>query len=57
MFEFSVDKSALLLLTKAVDFYLEKWPGGHPQEQESLRDLKYELHKAVFEISFIKDED
>ena len=55
-FNFQVDKPSLLILVKAVDFYLEKWPGGPPEEQEAIQEIKYELHRAVFEMNYNDDD-
>ncbi len=35
---------------KAVTFYLDKWPGGDPQEQVSLLAMRTELDKALLEL-------
>ena len=56
-FNFQVDKPSLLLIVQAVDFYLEKWPGGHPEEQMALKEIKYELHRAVFEMTYTSDDE
>ena len=56
LFTIQVDKTALMLLSKSVDLYLERWPGGSPVEQESIRNMKYELHKALLEMSFLDKE-
>ena len=56
-FNFQVDKPSLLLVVQAVDFYLEKWPGGDPEEQRALQEIKYELHRAVFEMTYTADDD
>ena len=51
-----VDKGALLILNRAVNRYLEKWPGGHPVEQENIRNIKLELDRAVLQMSFLSDD-
>ena len=53
IFTIEVDKGGLLILVKAVDLFLERWPGGSPVEQESVRNMKMELHKALLEMSFL----
>ena len=38
LFNFQVDASALKILVKALDRYVEKWPGGKPSEQEEIKN-------------------
>ena len=52
-FKFEVNKTSLLLLNKAVNKYLEKWPGGSPVEQESIRAMKLELDRALICLSYM----
>ena len=54
LFNFQVDASALKILVKALDKYVEKWPGGHPDEQEKLKKMQSELHKAYLELKFLE---
>ena len=54
LFNFQVDSSALKILVKALDKYIEKWPGGHPAEQEKLKKMQSELHKAYLELTFLE---
>ena len=58
LFNFSVDASALKILVKALDRYVEKWPGGRAAEQEELKRIKLkrqsELHKAYLELTFLE---
>ena len=57
-FTIEVNKSALLLMNRAVAKYLEKWPGGSPVEQESIRNMKLELDRAVLQMSYLsKDKE
>ena len=53
-FNFQVDASALKILVKALDRYIEKWPGGKPAEQEELKRIQSELHKAYPELTFLE---
>ena len=46
LFNFQVDASSLKILVKALDRYIEKWPGGKPADQEELKRIQSELHKA-----------
>jgi len=55
-FNFQVDQSALRILVKCVDRYLEEWPGGKPSEQEAIKNMLVELKKASLELQFIEDE-
>ncbi len=53
LFNFQIDASALKVLVKALDKYVEKWPGGHAAEQEKLKKMQSELHKAYLELTFL----
>ena len=54
LFNFQVDASALKILVKALDCYIEKWPGGKASEQEELKTIQSELHKAYLELTFLE---
>lgn len=54
LFNFNIDKSALSLLVKAVEQYVEKWPGGDAFEQEYAKDILTELRKAHLELRFLE---
>ena len=54
LFNFQVDASALKILVKALDRYVEKWPGGNPSEQEEIKKIQSELHKAYLELTFLE---
>ena len=54
LFNFQVDASALKILVKALDKYVEKWPGGKPADQEELKKIQSELHKAYLELTFLE---
>ncbi len=54
LFNFQVDASALKILVKALDRYIEKWPGGKAAEQEELKRIQSELHKAYLELTFLE---
>jgi len=53
LFNFQVDVSALKILVKALDRYIEKWPGGKAEEQEEIKRIQSELHKAYLELKFL----
>ena len=42
-------KDGLALVYRSVCFHLEKWPGGNPQEQEALIQLKDNLFRIILE--------
>ena len=54
IFNFQVDGGALKVLVKALDRYIEKWPGGKASEQEELKRIQSELHKAYLELTFLE---
>ena len=47
-----VTKEGLALMYKSVCFHLEKWPGGHPLEQEGLVQMKDNLLRIMLEQQF-----
>jgi hypothetical protein len=49
-----INEAAARLLLKSVDFRIEKWPGGDPQEQEGLHALQTRLRGAVLEYQMRK---
>ena len=55
LFNFQVDGAALKLLVKSVRHYLEKWPGGNPEDQVAIQNMLLELNKAHLELQFIED--
>ena len=54
-FNFEVNGEALVYLCRAMDQYVEKWPGGHPVEQEIIKNIQFNLHKASLEYRILKD--
>lgn len=54
LFNFRIDKPTLNLLVRAVDKYLETWPGGDPTEQEKYKEMQTELRKAALELRFLE---
>jgi hypothetical protein len=52
-FNFEVDQNALRYICKAFDKYVEKWPGGHPNEQEELKKIQLGLHKALLDLQLL----
>lgn len=47
-----LNETATKLLLRAVNKYIEKWPGGNPIEQTSLLDIQRSLQAAVLEYNF-----
>ena len=50
---FEVNGDALRYLQKAMDKYIEKWPGGSPKEQDQLKEIKLGLDKAMLDYQMI----
>ena len=53
-FTFDMDARALRFISKAVDKYVEKWPGGRPEEQEALKEIQLGLHKALLDLQLME---
>ena len=51
-YEIRVNDAYIELMHKAVSFYLDKWPGGDPEEQQALMVLKAQLDKLKLEVLF-----
>ena len=43
------------VLYRSVCFHLDKWPGGHPGEQERLFAMKDFLYRMILEYKFQMD--
>ena len=54
LFNFQVDGAALKLLVKGMRHYLEKWPGGEPQDQIAIQNMLLELNKAHLELTLLE---
>lgn len=52
-FHFEMNSDALRYISKAFDRYVEKWPGGRPEEQEMLKEIQLDLHKALLDLQLI----
>tara|TARA_R100000030_G_scaffold29270_4_gene21651 strand:- start:526 stop:726 length:201 start_codon:yes stop_codon:yes gene_type:complete len=48
-YSLDISKDGLALMYKSVCFHLEKWPGGHPGEQEALVQMKDNLFRIILE--------
>ena len=55
-FNFEVDGHALHYLCRAMDKYVEKWPGGHPDEQVILKHIQFNLKKALLDYQLLNQE-
>ena len=55
-FNFELNGEALHYLSRAMDKYVEKWPGGHPAEQEKLKNIQLGLHAAMLDYQLIAQE-
>ena len=51
-YELKVNEVYVELVHKAVEFYLDKWPGGDPDEQVALMTLMKQLDKLKLEVLF-----
>lgn len=52
----NLDQAAVNLLLFAVNFTLEKWPGGDPTEQEGLMLMRSNLFRMNLEFQMKSDE-
>lgn len=50
MLQANLDLTAVNLLLHSVRFTLERWPGGHPDEQESLVRVRDVLFRMQLEL-------
>ena len=47
--DMSITKDGLALMYRSVCFHIDKWPGGHPEEQEALYRMKDNLFRIILE--------
>ena len=54
-FAFELEYSSVKQIFQSLCFHLDKWPGNNidPDEQERLRDLKYNFYKLMIENQYI----
>ena len=50
-FNFEVNGEALHYLSKAMDDYVERWPGGDAAEQEKLKHIQLGLRQAMLDYT------
>ena len=55
LFTFEMNSDALRYISKAFDKYVEKWPGGKPEEQEKLKEIQLGLHKALLDLQMMSE--
>jgi|TARA_Y100000289_G_scaffold11971_1_gene11086 hypothetical protein len=55
-FNFEVDGDALKYIVRAMDKYIEKWPGGDPEEQDKLKLVQLSLRKALLDYQILNDD-
>ena len=55
VFIFEMNATALRFISRAIDKYVEKWPGGSPKEQEELKEIQLDLHKALLDLQMMDD--
>ena len=55
-FNFEVDGDALRYICRAMDKYVEKWPGGCADEQEKLKHVQLGLRKALLDYQLLYDD-
>ena len=56
-FNFEVNGKALYYINRAMDKYIEKWPGGNPEEQETLKTIQLGLRQAMLDWQMIKQNE
>jgi len=54
LFNFQIDKPSMALIVKAVDKFVEEWPGGDPKEQDAAKNIQLELRKAHLELKMLE---
>lgn len=55
MLDATLDIRAVKTLLNAVSFHLDKWPGGDPQEQANLFEMRDFLFRMHLELSVSTD--
>ena len=49
MYDITLTTDAAVIIRDALRVYKERWPGGDPEEQESIRFLEMQFTKIVLE--------
>jgi len=50
--EMDLDINDVYLLYNSIKFHYEKWPGGHPDEQERLKFMRDFLYRIILQYKF-----
>jgi len=50
--EMDLDINDVYLLYNSVSFHIEKWTGGHPDEQERLKFMRDFLYRIILQYKF-----
>jgi hypothetical protein len=40
------------MIHKSLSFHYEKWPGGHPDEQEDIKMMRDNFYKIILDYQF-----
>ena len=51
-YNLTVNDAYVRLMHRAVDFYLDQWTGGDPEEQKAFMAMKKHLDKLMLETMF-----
>ena len=54
-FNFEINGEALHYICRAMDKYVQEWPGGEPTEQEKLKQIQLGIRKALLDYQLIAD--
>ena len=55
--EFTLNKAAVRTILDAVDYRLQTWPGGDPEEQVALQMIQDSFRRALLDHTFHVDEE
>jgi len=43
---------AIKMIHRSLEFHYQKWPGGHPEEQESIQMMRDNFYRIILEHRF-----
>ena len=55
--EFTLNKAAVITILDAVDYRLQNWSGGDPEEQIALQMIQDSFRRALLDHTFHVDEE
>ena len=55
IYQVHLTPDAIKQIHRTLSFHLDKWPGGDPEEQEALVQLKSDFYRIVLETTFQED--